>query len=220
MAKFYVGERVMTVIDGDGFKTGDLFKVSDTHADRVALVANDGSERGITVNRDEIMKVPYITGEMVQVNNCDRYTLYEIDTVRSHYDGQSLILKSIWDGTKRYVDDEVITQRQLMNVKEDADLNKEMCERLLKEITESITLIKKDVANLQLDTQVSELTEKLDSSIQTLDGESVAIESFTDGSSNIILSNTWQELSHSELVSLSEVIKTHLEWMDLQNGIK
>lgn len=226
---FYTGMRVMLIEDYGKFKLGDLFKVTADGLDSFSRVTvnasihtSDTPTRYLPASKLRI--VPYIVGESVVYGD----GLYIIEHAEDSYDGQYIQLKDQFEpyGIIRTTD--IGIKDVARNIKyTNQELVNKVLDDLLKEVGQTLDELKEELgyslADFYGETEEPEALE-VNSHFTTADFDTIALDTFSDGSSNLVVTDTnnqelWIELNHHELKTLKSVIENHLDWLGEQHGI-
>lgn len=226
---FYTGMRVMLIEDYGKFKLGDLFKVTADGLDKFSRVTVDSTiHTSDTPTRylpaSKLRIVPYIVGESVVYGD----GLYIIEHAEDSYDGQYIQLKDQFEpygiirttdiGIKDVAPNIKYTNQELVN---------KVLDDILKEVGSALDELKEELgyslADFYGETEEPEALE-VNSHFTTADFDTIALDTFSDGSSNLVVTDTnnqelWIELNHHELKTLKSVIENHLDWLGEQHGI-
>lgn len=227
---FYTGMRVMLIEDYGKFKLGDLFKVTADGLDSFSRVTvnasihtSDTPTRYLPASKLRI--VPYIVGESVVYGD----GLYIIEHAEDSYDGQYIQLKDQFEpyGIIRTTD--IGIKDVARNIKyTNQELVNKVLDDLLKEVGQTLDELKEELgyslADFYGETDEPEALE-VNSHFTTADFDTIGLDTFSDGSSNLVVSDGinhdefWFELNHHELKTLKSVIENHLDWLGEQHGI-
>lgn len=108
------------------------------------------------------------------------------------------------------------------------ELVNKVLDDLLKEVGQTLDELKEELgyslADFYGETDEPEALE-VNSHFTTADFDTIGLDTFSDGSSNLVVSDGinhdefWFELNHHELKTLKSVIENHLDWLGEQHGI-